>query len=103
MERTAVRVPDGMLHHPGGASKVARDGGPDLAGVHAAAGHERSVNVAQLPLNEHACARIAVAARMVKLVDTGDLKSPASNGVPVRFRLRAPLFIRLSASCDPSR
>ena len=27
---------------------------------------------------------------MVKLVDTGDLKSPALIGVPVRVRLRAP-------------
>ena len=29
---------------------------------------------------------------MVKLVDTADLKSAASNGVPVRFRLRAPVY-----------
>src|SRR5471032_2183076 len=27
---------------------------------------------------------------MVKLVDTGDLKSPARKGVPVRFRVWAP-------------
>ncbi|CAD0263396.1 hypothetical protein DENIT_110125 [Pseudomonas veronii] len=30
------------------------------------------------------------AARMAKLVDAWDLKSPARKGVPVRFRLRAP-------------
>ena len=29
-------------------------------------------------------------ARMAKLVDAWDLKSPARKGVPVRFRLRAP-------------
>ena len=29
-------------------------------------------------------------ARMVEQVDTRDLKSLASNGVPVRFRIRAP-------------
>ena len=31
---------------------------------------------------------------MVKLVDTGDLKSPALIGVPVQVRLRAPLTPR---------
>lgn len=31
---------------------------------------------------------------MVKLVDTRDLKSRARKGVPVRFRLRAPLESR---------
>jgi hypothetical protein len=36
------------------------------------------------------------AARMVKLVDTGDLKSPACKGVPVRFRLRAPAHIHIT-------
>ena len=42
--------------------------------------------------------RPAVAsARMVKQVDTGDLKSPGPNpAVPVRFRLRAPEFIGIS-------
>ena len=32
-------------------------------------------------------------ARMAKLVDAWDLKSPARKGVPVRFRLRAPTII----------
>lgn len=36
-------------------------------------------------------------ARMAKSVDAGDLKSLASNGVPVRVRLRAP-FSCLSLS-----
>lgn len=36
------------------------------------------------------CAKILPAARMVKLVDTRDLKSRARKGVPVRFRFRAP-------------
>lgn len=35
-------------------------------------------------------------ARMAKSVDAGDLKSLASNGVPVRVRLRAPCFMRVS-------
>lgn len=33
-------------------------------------------------------------ARMAKLVDAWDLKSPARKGVPVRFRLRAPSISR---------
>lgn len=33
-------------------------------------------------------------ARMAKLVDAWDLKSPARKGVPVRFRLRAPYISR---------
>ena len=33
-------------------------------------------------------------ARMAKLVDAWDLKSPARKGVPVRFRLRAPPISR---------
>lgn len=36
------------------------------------------------------CARISRVARVVKLVDTRDLKSRVRNGVPVRFRSRAP-------------
>ena len=36
-------------------------------------------------------------ARVVKLVDTGDLKSLASNGVPVQVRPRAP-FLSLTLS-----
>ncbi len=32
-------------------------------------------------------------ARVVELVDTRDLKSLASNGVPVQVRLRVPFFI----------
>ncbi len=32
-------------------------------------------------------------ARVVKLVDTGDLKSPDRKIVPVRVRSRAPLFV----------
>jgi hypothetical protein len=51
--------------------------------------------VAELLRIEHACARISGVARMVKLVDTADLKSAASNGVPVRFRLRAPRITRV--------
>ncbi len=43
-----------------------------------------------------ACAKISRAARMVKLVDTRDLKSRARKGVPVRFRLRAPYNQRLA-------
>ena len=34
-------------------------------------------------------------ARMAKLVDAWDLKSPARKGVPVRFRLRAPYISRV--------
>ena len=49
-----------------------------------------AVNIAFLTLRWLGCARILRAARMVKLVDTRDLKSRASNGVPVRSRLRAP-------------
>src|SRR3546814_224715 len=40
-------------------------------------------------------------ARMAKLVDAWDLKSPARKGVPVRFRLRAPSKIKgLRAKAD---
>lgn len=40
-------------------------------------------------------------ARMAKLVDAWDLKSPARKGVPVRFRLRAPFKIKgLRAKAD---
>ena len=52
----------------------------------------REDKVAKVLRIEHACARISGVARMVKLVDTADLKSAASNGVPVRFRLRAPVI-----------
>lgn len=43
-------------------------------------------------------------ARMAKLVDAWDLKSPARKGVPVRFRLRAPSKIkglRAKANANP--
>ena len=43
-------------------------------------------------------------ARMAKLVDAWDLKSPARKGVPVRFRLRAPSNIkglRAKANANP--
>src|SRR3546814_16712738 len=47
-------------------------------------------------------------ARMAKLVDAWDLKSPARKGVPVRFRLRAPFidspgFVRLHETHTESR
>ena len=35
-------------------------------------------------------------ARMAKLVDAGDLKSPGSNTVPVQVRLRAPLIWKIN-------
>jgi hypothetical protein len=35
--------------------------------------------------------RVLQNARMVELVDTRDLKSLASNGMPVQVRLRVPL------------
>ena len=38
-----------------------------------------------------------LSARVVKLVDTRDLKSLARKGVPVRFRPRAPIIVRLSS------
>ena len=38
-------------------------------------------------------------ARVVELVDTRDLKSLASNGVPVQVRLRVPLTYELIGSC----
>jgi hypothetical protein len=38
------------------------------------------------------------AARMVKLVNTVDLKSAARKGFPVQVRVRAPSFINLSKS-----
>ena len=37
------------------------------------------------------CYNASPLARVVKLVDTRDLKSLARNGVPVRFRSRAPV------------
>src|SRR6476620_6865219 len=44
-------------------------------------------------------------ARVVKLVDTADLKSAAypRGGVPVRFRSRAPMPSRLRLSADSRR
>jgi hypothetical protein len=33
---------------------------------------------------------------VVELVDTGDLKSPGSNAVPVQFRLRVPSISTLA-------
>ena len=42
-------------------------------------------------------------ARMVELADTGDLKSPAFAGVPVRVRLRAPADFISSASSRHAR
>ena len=38
----------------------------------------------------------AITARVVKLVDTRDLKSLAGNSVPVQVRPRAPSFIQLN-------
>ena len=40
-------------------------------------------------------------ARMVKLVDTRDLKSLALTGVPVRFRFRAPIKQGLTRMSKP--
>ena len=44
-----------------------------------------------------------LSARVVKLVDTRDLKSLARKGVPVRLRLRAPTNIFSSSSNIQSR
>lgn len=77
--------------------KTQECGGDGWAGVHAAMAPYQEYKVAEPLRIEHACARIPGVARMVKLVDTADLKSAASNGVPVRFRLRAPVFMRAIA------
>lgn len=69
----------------------------ECAGDHAVTISFQGDKVAELLRIEHACARISGVARMVKLVDTADLKSAASNGVPVRFRLRAPVPMRIGA------
>ncbi len=55
--------------------------------MHRIANPCRSVRLRHAPPESRSAVRFA---RMVKLVDTRDLKSLASNGVPVRFRFRAP-------------
>jgi hypothetical protein len=57
----------------------------------AATNATRSRGVGKVGRGAGPCGKIRPAARMVKLVDTRDLKSRARKGVPVRFRLRAPI------------
>ncbi len=51
------------------------------------------------PLNASLLSR-NISARVVKLVDTRDLKSLARKSVPVQVRPRAPFFFLQTVMCD---
>jgi hypothetical protein len=56
----------------------------------------KAVYAGSIPASASKIARIKLSlqyARVVELVDTRDLKSLASNGVPVQVRLRVPFFL----------